>query len=175
MIKWIIAAEVAFWIVIIAGLFSRYVLKWNKVSILFFLLTPLIDLGLVALTVIDLRNGATATTAHGLSVIYIGVSIAYGKTMIAWADEKFQSWFLKKPSSKKTLTGMAKAIHELKMWARHVTAFSIGSLLFWGIITFVGSQATEALNGIWRVWGLVLLIDAIICLSYFIFPKKVTS
>ena len=175
MVKWIIAAEVAFWIVIIAGLFSRYVLKFKKVSILFFLLTPLIDLGLIVLTVIDLRNGATATTAHGLSVIYIGVSIAYGKTMIAWADEKFQICFLKKPSTKKALTGMSKAIFELKMWARHVIAFSIGSLLFWGIITYVGSQGTEALSGVWRVWGLVLLIDALICLSYFIFPKKGTS
>ncbi|SOC11113.1 hypothetical protein SAMN05880501_10686 [Ureibacillus xyleni] len=175
MIKWIITAEVAFWIVIIAGLFSRYVLQWKKVSILFFLMTPFIDLALVALTVIDLRNGATATTAHGISVIYIGVSIAYGKTMIAWADEKFQTWFLKKASNKQTLTGIAKGIHEMKMWARHATAFTIGSLLFWGMITFVGSQGIEALTGVWRVWGLVLLIDGVISLSYIIFPKKVTS
>ena len=54
MIKWIIVAEIAFWIVIIAGLFARYIMKWKKTSMLLFMLTPLIDLALIALTVVDL-------------------------------------------------------------------------------------------------------------------------
>ncbi len=175
MVKWIIAAEVAFWIAIIAGLFARYVLKRKKVSILLFLLTPIIDLALIALTIVDLRNGATATVSHGLAAIYIGVSIAYGKSMIAWADNKFQTWFLKKSSPKNTLVGLEKGIYELKMFARHIIAFVIGSAIFWFIITFIGSSSTDAITGVWKTWSLVLLIDGIISLSYLIFPKKPAS
>lgn len=175
MVKWIIAAEIAFWIVIIAGLFARYVLKSKKFSILLFLLTPLIDLALIILTVVDLRNGAIASTAHGISVIYIGVSIAYGKTMIDWADRKFQVWFLRKPSSKKILVGLEKGIYELKMLARHVFAYVIGSAIFWLIIKYVGSSGTDAIIGVWKTWSVVLLIDAVISLSYLVFPKRTES
>lgn len=172
MIKWIIAAEILFWIAILAGLFTRYILKQNRLSIILFLLTPFIDLALIVLTVIDLQNGATATVAHGISVIYIGVSIAYGKTMISWADDKFKTWILKISPAKKPLYGKEKGIHELKMWARHGLAFAIGSLMFWLILTFVGTQGTEALEKVWKVWSLVLLIDGVISISYIIFPKK---
>jgi len=172
MISWIIIAEIAFWIAIIAGLISRYVFKLEKLSFLFFLLTPLIDLSLIVLTTMDLQNGATATTAHGIATIYIGVSLAYGKSMIAWADEKFQVWFLKKPSSKRTLYGKEKGIYEIKMWARHVIAYLIGSALLWLMIYYVGQQSTEALFNVWRIWSIALLVDGAISISYILFPKK---
>ncbi|MFC7686181.1 hypothetical protein [Ureibacillus sp. GCM10028918] len=175
MIKWIIAAEIMFWIVILAGLFARYVLHQNRLSYLLFLLTPLIDLALILLTVVDLRSGAVATFAHGISVIYIGVSIAYGKTMIAWADEKFQTYILKKESTKKKLYGAEKGVHELKMWGRHVFAYAIGSMIFWLIITFINSNSTEALTNVWRIWSLAVLIDGGISLSYLLFPKRAES
>ncbi|CAM5209449.1 hypothetical protein UACE39S_05035 [Ureibacillus acetophenoni] len=172
MIFWIIAAEIAFWIAIVAGLVARYVFKLNKVSLLFFLLTPLIDLALVVLTTFDLQSGATATTAHGIAAIYIGVSLAYGKSMIAWADEKFQVWFLKKPATKKILLGKEKGIYELKMWSRHVLAYLIGSALLWLMIFYVGHESTEALFNVWRIWSIALIIDGAISLSYILFPKK---
>lgn len=175
MIKWIIAAEILFWVAILAGLFSRYVLKQKKLSYLFFLLTPLIDLALIALTVVDLQSGAVATIAHGISVIYIGVSIAYGKTMIAWADDKFQTYFLKKESAKKARYGIEKGLHELKMWGRHVIAFAIGSVFFWLILTYIDSNSTEALRNVWRIWSIALLIDGGISISYLLFPKKAES
>ncbi len=174
MIFWIIAAEIAFWVAILAGLISRYVFKLEKLSILFFLLTPLIDLALILLTTIDLQNGAIATTAHGIAAIYIGVSLAYGKSMIVWADEKFQVWFLKKPSSKKALLGREKGIYEIKMWVRHVIAYVIGSAFLWLMIFYVGQQNTEALFNVWRIWSIAVLIDGAISFSYIIFPKKTT-
>ncbi|KGR76117.1 hypothetical protein [Ureibacillus sinduriensis] len=172
MIKWIIAAEILFWIAILAGLFTRYVLKHKQLSYLFFLLTPLIDLALIALTVVDLQSGAVATTAHGISVIYIGVSIAYGKTMIGWADDKFQTYFLKKESTKKALYGIEKGWHELKMLGRHVFAFAIGSVIFWLILTYIDPNSTEAMRNVWRIWSIALLVDGVISISYLLFPKK---
>lgn len=47
---------------------------------LFFLaLTPVVDLVLLIATAVDLYNGATAGTVHGIAAIYLGVSIAFGK------------------------------------------------------------------------------------------------
>ncbi|MEK5232388.1 hypothetical protein MHB42_11525 [Lysinibacillus sp. FSL K6-0232] len=172
MIPWIIAAEIAFWIVIILGLISRYVLKMPKLSIFFFALTPVIDLVLIILTTIDLKRGTPASASHGIAAIYIGVSIAYGKTMIAWADEKFQQWFFKK-SKKTPLTGKAKGLHEVKMLVRHIGAFAIGAGCLYGMTQFAGTATdTSPLLQIMKTWGIVLVIDAIISLSYVIFPSR---
>ncbi|HWK21854.1 MAG TPA: hypothetical protein VNS08_02380 [Ureibacillus sp.] len=175
MIKWIIVAEILFWIAIIAGLFTRYALHQKRLSILFFLLTPLIDLALIVLTVVDLHSGAIATAAHGLSVIYIGVSISYGKTMINWADNKYQVYVLKRESKKRTRYGVEKGLYELKMWGRHVLAYAIGSAIFWLMICFISSDSIEALLNVWKTWSLVLVIDGAISLSYLLFPKKAES
>lgn len=173
MIAWIITAEIAFWIVIIVGLICRYVFKMPKLSIFFFALTPVIDLLLVLLTAMDLKAGTPASTAHGIAAIYIGVSIAYGKTMIAWADVKFQQWILKASIEKETLTGMAKGKHEMNMLGRHIVAYIIGTGLLYAMTLFIGSNTdTSPLFQVMKVWGIVLTIDAIISISYVIFPSK---
>ncbi|WP_285398269.1 hypothetical protein [Lysinibacillus sp. fls2-241-R2A-57] len=173
MIAWIITAEIAFWIVIILGLICRYVLKMPKLSILFFALTPVIDLLLVILTAMDLKAGTPASISHGIAAIYIGVSIAYGKTMIAWADEKFQQWFLKSDHKKEPMTRMTKGKHEMKMLGQHIVAFIIGAGLLYAMSLFVGSNSdTSSLFQVMKVWGIVLAIDAAISISYVIFPKK---
>ncbi|MGE6513424.1 hypothetical protein [Lysinibacillus sphaericus] len=173
MIAWIITAEIAFWIVIIVGLICRYVFKKPKLSLFFFALTPVIDLLLVLLTVMDLKAGTPASTAHGVAAIYIGVSIAYGKTMIAWADIKFQQWFLKVLIQKEKLSGMAKAKHEMTMLGRHIVAYIIGAGLLYAMTLFIGSNTdTSSLVQVMKVWGIVLAIDAVISFSYVIFPSK---
>lgn len=172
MITWIIVAEIAFWVAIAFGLVARYILNLKGLSWFFFILTPFVDLALIVLTAMDLKNGAIATTAHGVAAIYIGVSLAYGKSMIAWADEKFQVLFLKKSSTKKKLSGLAKGKYEMKMWARHVAAYVIGSSLLWLMIFYVGHLKAEALFNLWRIWSIVVLVDGAISVSYIIFPKK---
>ncbi|QDP99141.1 hypothetical protein FOH38_00470 [Lysinibacillus fusiformis] len=173
MIAWIISAEIAFWIVIIVGLICRYVFKKPKLSIFFFALTPVIDLLLVLLTAMDLKAGTPASTAHGIAAIYIGVSIAYGKTMISWADVKFQQWILKASIQKETLTGLAKGKHEMKLLGRHIVAYIIGAGLLYAMTLFIGSNTdTSPLLQVMKVWGIVLTVDAIISISYVIFPSQ---
>lgn len=171
MLFWIIAAEIAFWIVIISGLYSRYILKRNRLSLFFFILTPVIDFALLVLTAADLKSGAPASFAHGLAAVYIGVSIAFGKSMIAWADRKFQSRILQKPLQHRELFGRAKAVYEMKMWGRHLIAFIIGGSLLGLMIWYIGEEI-DPLMRVLNLWTIVLVIDFIICLSYVIFPKK---
>lgn len=100
-IAWMIVfCEIAFWVVIVLGLAVRYLFKQHTLGLLFLSLTPVIDLILLAATGVDLYRGASATAAHGIAAVYIGISIAYGKQMIQWADEKFQYYVTKKPPNR---------------------------------------------------------------------------
>ncbi|MGV2941580.1 hypothetical protein AB5I83_18410 [Mesobacillus sp. LC4] len=169
----IVACEIAFWIVIILGLTIRYVFKKNKLSIIFFALTPLIDLLLLTLTSYDMYRGATATIAHGIAAIYIGVSVAYGKSMINWADSRFRYYILRKGEKPQRLKGSEFSRNERKNLFRHYAAFLIGGSML-GLIVFLiqDSARTESLFAVLKTWGFILVIDTAITASYFIWPRK---
>ena len=99
-IAWtIIACEIGFWVVILLGLITRYIFKRERLGFFFLALTPVIDLILLIVTATDLYNGATATQIHAIAAIYLGISIAFGKSMIRWADEKFL-YYIRKQGTK---------------------------------------------------------------------------
>lgn len=169
----IIACEVAFWIVILAGLSARYLFRKERLGFWLLAMTPVIDLILLISTGIDLYRGASASTAHGLAAVYIGVSIAFGKNMIAWADEKFRVQVLKHSPTRRPLYGLEHAKHYFKGFLRHILAYAIGAGLLVGLIYWVDApDRTKALWDILRIWTVVLGIDFLITLSYFIWPKK---
>ncbi|CAH8771099.1 hypothetical protein [Paenibacillus dendritiformis] len=169
----IVASEIGFWVVILLGLFARYVLKRQKLGLILLALTPVIDLILLITTSIDLYGGATATTAHAVAAVYIGVSIAFGKDMIAWADERFRYYVAKQGSKPLKRYGLEYAKHYLKSWIRHVLAYLIGAGLLFGLIYLIDDASrTEALSGVLRLWTAILGIDLIITISNFIWPKK---
>lgn len=89
----IITAEVLFWVFLLGGLLLRYLLGWKKVSIVLLVLTPVIDLILIALTYFDLSQGGRSHFVHGLSAFYVGYSLALGPTVIAEMDRKFAARF----------------------------------------------------------------------------------
>ncbi|MCJ8008522.1 hypothetical protein ACFFF5_07885 [Lederbergia wuyishanensis] len=174
LIAWlIVATEIGFWVLIILGLVTRYILKYIKLGLLLLALTPVIDFILLIATSVDLYRGATATAAHALAAIYIGVSIAFGKSMIEWADVRFQYYITKKGTKPTRRYGMDYAKHYLKGWVRHVLAYIIGAGFLVGLIFFINDAArTEVLAGFLKVWTLVLGIDFAISISYFIWQKK---
>ncbi len=75
----VVAVEIAFWVLLAAGLTARYVLRLPRAGVALLIAVPFVDLVLLAATVIDLRGGATAGVAHGLAAVYIGVSVAFGR------------------------------------------------------------------------------------------------
>ncbi|GGF13444.1 putative membrane protein YmcC [Halobacillus andaensis] len=175
MIGWlIIACEIGFWVFVLAGLIARYVFKKKKLGALLLICTPIVDIILLAATVADLKNGAVATTVHGVAAVYIGISAAYGHQLIQWADERFAYWFVhgQKPVSKKKY-GVEHARKERKGWYRHVLAWMIGGVLIGAIILFVNNiSQTEALFRTLQLWSFVLVIDFFISFSYTLMPRK---
>lgn len=169
----IVASEIAFWVVIVLGLFTRYVLKQKKAGLLLLALTPVVDVVLLVVTSVDLYRGATATIPHALAAVYIGVSLAFGKSMIQWADEKFQQYVTKEGTPKPKLYGMEYAKHYAKSWFRHLFAYVIGAALLAGTIYFINdAERTASLWYILRLWTVVLGVDLLFTASYFLFPKK---
>jgi hypothetical protein len=169
----IVACEIAFWIVIVLGLVARYVFKRKRLGIFFLALTPIIDLILLITAGVDLYNDATATQAHAIAAVYIGSSIAFGKSMIEWADARFQYYVTKQGPKPAKRFGMEYAMHQLKGFFRHILSYLIGAGLLAGMIYVIKDPArTEALTGILKIWSLILGIDFVISISYFIWPRK---
>lgn len=176
-IAWtIIACEVGFWIVILLGLITRYVFNRKRLGLFFLALTPVIDLILLIITATDLYKGAIATTAHAIAAVYLGISIAYGKSMIQWADERFLYYVQKKGTKPARKTGMEYAKHSMKGTLQHLLAFIIGGGLLLAMIYLMDDPTrSEALYGTLKVWGMILGIDFIISISYFIWPRAKKS
>lgn len=173
-IAWmIVACEIGFWVVIALGLITRYVLKKNMLGLFFLALTPVIDIILLITTSYDLYRGAVATNAHAIAAIYLGVSIVCGKSMIKWADERFRYYITKEGPKPIKLFGMKHSLHYLKGWGKHVLSYLIGGGLLIGVIYLINdSSRTEALLNMLKAWTVVLGIDLIITISYFIWPKQ---
>lgn len=174
LVAWmIVACEIAFWIVIVLGLLTRYVFKRKKLGLFFLALTPVIDLLLLIITGIDLYRGATATTAHAIAAVYIGTSLAFGKSMIKWADERFQYYVTKSGPKPTKLYGIDYAKQYFKGWLKHLLSYLIGAGLLVLLIFFINDTSrTESLVSVLKLWSLVLGVDFVISISYFIWRKK---
>lgn len=170
----IVAGEVAFWLFVLGGLASRYLLGLPRLGVALLLMTPLVDLVLIVATVVDLRNGATANIFHGLAAIYVGVSIAFGHRMIRWADERFAHSFAGGPPPERPPKyGPEHARRERAGWYRHLLAWAIGSALLFGMVFLVGDPArTESLSARAALWALILAIDFLWSFSYTLWPRK---
>lgn len=170
----IVACEVAFWAFVLAGLVARYLLRRPKLGVALLLMTPVVDLVLVAATVIDLRAGAQADLFHGLAAIYVGVSVAFGSRMIGWADERFAHRFAGGPPPQRPPKyGPEHARREREGGYRHLLAWSIGSILLFGMSWLVGDPVTtDSLLGRAALWSFILAIDFVWSFSYTLWPRK---
>jgi hypothetical protein len=170
----IVACEVLFWLFLLAGLLIRYILKAPKAGMALLMLTPVADTILLIAAAIDLRSGAAPAFAHALSAIYLGLSLAYGKRIIAWADERFAFRFAGGPAPKQLpKTGAAHAAAERRGWLRHLLMFAIScAIMSLLVLIAAGDKMPEAFWGMVRVWALILFIDFLISFSYTLFPRR---
>lgn len=153
--------------------------------------TPLVDLAMLAFAIVDLRAGGAATIGHGLAAVYIGVSVAFGRPMMRWADERFAYRFAGGPApSRPPKYGRAHARHERSGWYRHLVAWSIGCVLLLGGVVAVagidgvtsmvhgqrggtgGLRQVMAFLGIAGLWTVMLVVDFAWSFSYTVWPRR---
>ncbi|MFF5495500.1 hypothetical protein [Streptomyces aquilus] len=170
----IIACEVAFWVLLAAGLTFRYLLRMPRTGLALLLCEPLLELVLFAVTAVDLRGGAEPDWKHGLAAVYIGFTVGLGHSTIRWADARFAHHFAGGPPPvRPPKYGMARAVHEWKVAGRWVVAALVALALLQAAIWYVGgSGGTDSLR-VWQQRMLWLIgINLVIAGSYTLFPKR---
>ncbi|GAA4920560.1 hypothetical protein LX16_4699 [Stackebrandtia albiflava] len=137
MLIWvIIACEVGFWVLLAAGLAARYLWRSPRLSTVLLIGVPLLDVVLLAASIIDMRGGATADLRHGLAGAYLGYSIMFGHRTIRWADRRFAHRFAGGPPVPKApAEPWPRFRYEGVFWLQLVGAYAIAwavtGLLIW--------------------------------------------
>ncbi|WP_432523679.1 hypothetical protein [Kineococcus sp. SYSU DK006] len=172
MLLLIAGCEVGFWVLVGAGLLARYPLRAPRAGGALLAAVPLLDLVLLVATAAHLRSGAEATWAHGLAALYLGLTIAYGRRLVAWADVRFASRFAGGPAPVR-LHGRAYA---LRCWGdvlRTLLAALIAAGLLAGVQRWVDDPArTGALDQFFPLLGIVCAVELLWALSYTVWPKN---
>lgn len=162
----IATCEVGFWVLLAAGMATRYLLKLPKAGLVLLAGVPLVDVVMLVAGVIDLQRGGEPSFKHSLAAIFIGVSVAFGHQSIKWADRWAAYKFAGGPRPvKPSKGGPERARRERQGWFRHLLAYAIGSglMLAGGLLS--GDGYAALLGPAWT-WTIVLVIDGIISFSY---------
>ena len=162
----IAGCEIAFWVLLAAGLTTRYLLKLPKAGMVLLAGVPLVDVVLLVASVVDLRRGGEPSFRHSLAAIFIGVSIAFGHQTIKWADNWAAHWLAGAPRpAKPPKGGPERARRECQGWFRHLLAYAIGCGLMLALGLLSGDGYDALLGPAWT-WTIVLVIDAFVSFSY---------
>ncbi|MFF4169102.1 hypothetical protein [Streptomyces sp. NPDC001744] len=170
----VVVCEVGFWILLAAGLAARYPLKMPRTGLALLLCEPLLEVLLLVVTAIDLRNGAVPDWTHGLAALYIGYTVGHGHRTVKWLDgHAAHRLGGAPPPVGPPGYGMARARHEGAVWLGSVIAAAVASGLLLLAALYVGDQGnTDSLRDwmsfAWRAAG----VHGLIALSYAIWPKK---
>ncbi len=146
----IVVCEVGFWVLLAAGLLARYGLRRPRLGAALLIGVPLVDLVLLVATVIDLRSGTVATSAHGLAAVYLGFSVVFGHRTIRGVDERVAHRFAGGPApSKPPRDGVARVTYEWMTWLRGLAAWAIACGLLALAILLVGDGGRTAELASW--------------------------
>ncbi|MEV7565140.1 hypothetical protein [Streptomyces tanashiensis] len=170
----IVLCEVGFWVLLAAGLATRYLLKMPRTGMALLLCEPLLEIVLLVVTAIDLKNGADPSWKHGLAALYIGYTVGHGHRTVKWLDgHAAHRLGGGPPPPKPPKYGMARARHEGAIWLGTLVGGAVATALLLLAMGYVGDDGnTDSLRswmfGAWRAVG----IHGLIALSYLVWQKK---
>ncbi|MFF9088287.1 hypothetical protein ACF1BE_18030 [Streptomyces sp. NPDC014991] len=170
----VIAAEVAFWVLLAAGLALRYALRMPRTGLVLLLCEPLLEVVLLVATALDLRNGAAPDWRHGLAAVYIGFTVGLGPATLRWADAWAAHRFAggRRPA-RAPKYGRARTVHEWRTAGRWILASALALALLEGAVRYVGGDGDTGELRAWQermLW--VIAVNLVIAASYTLFPKR---
>lgn len=120
------ACEIGFWVLLGGGLAARYLLRARRLSTVLLVLVPVLDVVLVSASLIDVAGGSPPGMTHGLAAVYLGFTVAFGHSMIRWADTRFAHRFAGgPPPPKPPKYGRAKVSYEWREWSKIALAWGV--------------------------------------------------
>ena len=132
-------AEVAFWVFLVAGLAARYLLRRRRLSSGLLLCVPLVDVVLVVASLADVGSGSPPGPVHGLAAVYLGITVAFGHSMVRWADVRFAHRFAGGPPPPAKPSGRARIRHEWREFAKLVLAAVITLVVLAAVALVAGN------------------------------------
>ncbi|GGV84213.1 hypothetical protein [Streptomyces massasporeus] len=170
----IAACEIGFWVLLAAGLATRYLLKMPRTGLALLLCEPLLEVVLLVATALDLKNGAEPNWTHGLAALYIGYTVGHGHRTVKWLDgHAAHRLGGAPPPPKPPGYGMARARHEGAVWLGTLTGAVVATVLLQLAIWYVDdpSRVTSLESWRWVAWR-TAGIHGLIALSYAIWPRR---
>ncbi|MFI7388578.1 hypothetical protein [Streptomyces sp. NPDC049813] len=169
----IVVCEIAFWVLLAAGLALRYWARMPRAGLAVLLCEPLLEVLLFVVTAIDLKNGAEPDWRHGLAAVYIGYTVALGHATITWVDVRVAHRFAGGPPPAKPGYGTRRALHEWRLAGLWTLASLIAMALLQAAVWYVGDDGSTGSLRAWQQRMLVVIaVNVVIALSYTLFPKK---
>ncbi|WP_116213920.1 hypothetical protein [Streptomyces olivoreticuli] len=170
----IVTCEVGFWVLLAGGLSLRYLARRPRAGLAVLLLEPVLELVLLVVTAIDLKNGAQADWKHGLAAVYIGFSVGLGHSTITWADQRFAHRFAGGPPPvKPPKHGRARTVREWRSAARWCLAAAVAAGLLQAAVWYVGDSGDTSSLRAWQTKMLLVIgVNVVIAVSYTIWPKQ---
>ncbi|GGT06662.1 hypothetical protein GCM10010207_01090 [Streptomyces atratus] len=170
----IVLCEVGFWVLLAAGLALRYPARKPRLGAAVLLCEPLLEVVLLVVTAIDLKNGAEPDWKHGLAAVYIGFTVGLGHSTIRWVDARVAHRFAGGPPPvKPPKYGMERAAHEWRVAARWTVAAVTALALLQAAIWYVGGAGDVTSLQSWQQKMLFVIgINVVIAGGYTVFPKR---
>ncbi|SFW89418.1 hypothetical protein [Amycolatopsis australiensis] len=137
----IAGGEIGFWVLLLAGLAVRYVLRARRASAVLLAMVPVIDVVVLVATVLDLQGGAKANFTHGLAAVYLGFSAVFGPGMVRWADARFAHRFAGGPPPPPKRRGRR---HEWREFGKCVLACGLSAAALLAAIFVIGTPEQVA-------------------------------
>ena len=177
LIALILAAEVAFWLILLSGLAARYVFGRPRLGLALLVATPLVDLALLGATSRPppRRRGSPSARARGRLHRRLG---RLGK-----ADGRLGGRPLRPPLRRRAVARAAPAHGASRTqpvsgasgcatwWRGAPVRRSSGS----GVLAVGDLERTQALLNVAALWTLVLAIDFLISFSYALWPRQASK
>jgi len=141
------ACEVGFWVLVIGGLVARYLLRAPRLSRVLLIGVPVVDVVLVVTSLADLAGGSPPGLTHGLAAVYLGFTVAFGHSLVRWADVRFAHRYAGgPPPSKPPRYGTAKIVHEWREWGKLALAWGIAVGVLFVMATVAGTGVPPPLD-----------------------------
>jgi hypothetical protein len=157
----IVASEIAFWSLLVGGLYVRYALERPRLSAAMLVAAASTDLVVLAVAGLDLAGGAAAQTSHVFAALAVAYSVAYARHLTGIAD-RFVLRRLGRAVAEPPRP--SKAVRERAGWYRHARMWAVGAPLL-GAFYLLADEG-EALLGAFGIWTAILVIDFVVSFSY---------
>ena len=157
----IVASEIAFWGLLVSGLYLRYAHDRARLSAAMLVAAASTDLVVLAAAGLDLAGGAAAQTSHVFAALAVAYSVAYARHLVGIADR-----FVLRRLGREVVepARASKAVRERAGWYRHARIWAVGVPLL-AAFSLLADDG-RVLLGAAGVWTLVLGVDLVVSFSY---------